>query len=391
MLPSLATALRTAGFRGDALHDRLGIRMPDDVGILNHTPMLERLRGDRSPVATLIRLFFLEAEESRRQVVRALSARVFTDCHRAKLLRVRGDRVQAALRLDAIGDQYFLSDRRFQRPVPGALGLGGRDPVYPPGADSLLLRDAVTFRDGAAVLDLCTGSGVQVVQQAGIAARLVAVDVNPRAVGLARANADLNGVERFEGRCGDLFSPVRRERFDVVIANPPFVTSPYAKGPSYHAGGATGDRVLRRVIAGLDGHLHPGGRAFAVTHLGLRRGTDVSDAARRWFAAFSGRALVVTVETGTAVDLAAAQALFAIRRGAAPYAAEIRRWLAYLRTHRIDRIAVLLVGAERAGKRHLEVVDGQPRILPLPLAPAPDVRIRTWLDGITATPAAPSA
>jgi len=380
MLPStLAPALRAAGFTPDGLQDRLGIRMPDDVGVLNFTPMLERLRADRSAAATLIRLFFLETDEPRHDVVRALSAHTYAGCCTARLLRARGDRLEATLRIDPIRDQHFLSDRRFRTPVPGALRVGGRDPIYPPSADSLLLRDAVVVPAGATLLDLCTGSGVQALQQADAASRLVAVDVNPRAVALARANAALNGIEHLEPRLGDLYAPVRGERFDVIIANPPFVTSPYAKGPSYHAGGATGDRILRRVLAGLDRHLQPGGRAFAVTHLGLRRGTEVADAARGWFARFSGRALILTLETGTAVDLAAAQALFAIRRGAAAYAAEMRRWLAYLRAHRIDRIAALLVGAERAGPRTLEVADGQQRILPLPLTPAPDVRIRTWL------------
>jgi len=42
---------------------------------------------------------------------------------------------------------------------------------------------------------------------------------------------------------------------------------------------------------------------------------------------------------------------------------------------------VLLIAAERSGTPSLEVADGQQRILPLPLSPASDVRIRTWLDG----------
>lgn len=362
------------------------MRMPDDVGVLNHTPMLERLHGDRSSAATLIRLFSLEADEPRRDVARALSTRLCEHLCRAGLLQRRGDRLRAALRIDPIGNQYFLADRRFRAPVPGALRLHGRDPVYPPGADSLLLRDAVVVPDGAAVLDLCTGSGVQALQRGATAARLVAVDVNPRAVALTRHNAALNGVDHLDVRLGDLFGPVRGERFDVIIANPPFVTSPYTTGPSYHAGGATGDRVVRRILAGLDRHLHPGGRAFAVTHLGVRRGHDVAEAAGAWFAGFPGRALVLTLETGTAVDLAAAQALFAVRRGTAAYAAEVRRWLAYLRAQRTDRIAVLLVAAERTGSPSVEVADGQQRVLPLPLSPAPDVRIRTWLDGPSAPP-----
>ena len=65
------------------------------------------------------------------------------------------------------------------------------------------------------VLDMGTGSGVGAVIAAAWARRVVAVDVNPMAVRCARINVLLNQVEnRVEVCLGDLFSPVRDQRFD---------------------------------------------------------------------------------------------------------------------------------------------------------------------------------
>ena len=101
--------------------------------------------------------------------------------------------------------------------------------------------------------------------------------------------------------------------------------------------------------------------------------------ASMWFRDFPGRALVLVVENGTPVDLAAAQALFALDRGLKAYAAEVRRWVQYLRRHRIEQVSALLIAAERGERRGVEVVDAQPRVLPIPLTPAPADRIKSWL------------
>ena len=375
----LSATLRAAGYTEPELHRLLGITVPDDVGLLNQAPALERLARDYSAAATLIRLFFLETAEPEQHVARVLARRGCADLVALGMLRRRSGKLQARVRIDAVGGQYFVADRRFQGADRAALRLPNGDAVYPASSDSLMLRDAVVVPGARHLLDLCTGSGIQALQLAGSTERVVAVDVNPRAAAAADFNARLNGVENVDVRVGDLYAPVRGERFDVIIANPPFVASPYANAPSYHSGGPRGDRILHRIIAGLGRHLREGGRAFAITHLALRGGEDVQSVASKWFRDFPGRALVLVVETGTPVDLAAAQALFALGRGLQAYAAEVRRWVEYLRRRRIERVSVLLIAAERGVQRSVEVVDAQPRVLPIPLVPAPVERIKKWL------------
>jgi len=376
-----ADCLRAAGYTADRLKDLLRIAYPDDVGPLNRAPTLERLRSDSSPAGTLIRLFFLETDQPVRAVDRALRGTGVDWLVRHALAGRHGTTVRPRVRVDPIGPHYCVADCRFRRFDPRALRLAGRDPVYPAGSDSVLLRETVVAGAARRVLDLCTGTGVQAFAVAAAAERAIAVDCNPRAGAVARFNAGLNDVPGLQVRVGDLYGPVRGERFDLILANPPFVSSPYARGPGYHAGGPTGDRVLRRIVAGWRRYLAPGGRGYAISHVGLRRGQTLEAVASGWFRGFPGRALVLHLETGSAVDLAAAQALFAIERGVSAYATEVRRWVDYLSRHRIERIAVVLIAAVQDAAGRLEVVDAHPRVLPLPLTPPPRQRVESWLAG----------
>jgi HemK-related putative methylase len=378
LLARLRQRLHAAGYGPVALRERLGVGVPDDVGLLNHAPACARLRTDRTAVAAAIRLFYLEQDEPEAALRTLLPAAEQTALIEAGLLAARAGRVRARLRLDAHGPLYLLADRRFRTPDRSALGLPRGDMVYPPGGDSALLADAVPARAGERVLDLCTGSGIQALAVAGRAAHVLAVDIGPRAAALARCNAALNGATNVEVRIGDLYAPMRTQRFDLILANPPFVPAP-RRGPAYHSGGPRGDRVLRRVVAGLGAHLRDGGRAVVVSHLALRRGETVAAAIGPWLQRSDLRALALVLETGTPVDLAAAQAVFALDDGFAAYAREVQRWVAYLGRHRIAQVALLLVAAQRVGRAELEVVQAPQRILPLPLSRPPRELIAEWL------------
>ena len=377
-LSRLGACLRAAGYGPAALRERLGVALPDDVGLLNHAPACERLRDDRSSAAAAIRLFYLETDEANAALRRVLPATEQSALVRAGLLSARVARTRARLRIDVYRTLYLLADRRLRTPDLAALRLPRGDMVYPPGSDSVLLADVVPERDGEMVLDLCTGSGIQALAVAPRARRVVAVDIGARAAAMASLNAMLNGAGAVEVRAGDLYAPVRGERFDLILANPPFVPAP-ARGPAYHSGGPRGDRVLRRVVAGLGAHLRDGGRALIVSHLAIRRGESVASALQPWRRGFEGRLLALVLETGTPVDLAAAQSLFALDDGFAAYGREVRTWVAYLQKHRIEQIALLLIAAERSATPGLDVVEAFQRTLPLPLSKPPGTLIAEWL------------
>ncbi len=379
-LAALRGALRDGGFSAEWLSQRLGISFPDDVGLLNRAPALERLREEGSGAGLLARLFYLEAAAPAIAVRRALGASAYRALVEARVLAQRGGKVAARMRVDAVGDLFILADRRFEATDLGALGLPPGDMVYPPGSDSIILASVVVPPERGRVLDLCTGSGVQGLRLAAPERAVVAVDIGRRAAAMALVNAELNAVSGFSVRRGDLFAPVAGERFDLIIANPPFVPAP-TRGPAYHSGGPLGDRVLQRVVGGLGAHLAPGGRAFAISHLALRQGETVADRVRPWARGFPGRVLALVLEYGSSVDLAAAQGLFALDRGFAAYAAEVRRWVAFLHRHRVERVAMLVLAAERRGRHRVDAVEALQRTFPLPLTRSPHEHVASWLDG----------
>jgi release factor glutamine methyltransferase len=130
---------------------------------------------------------------------------------------------------------------------------------------------------GGAALDLCTGSGCIAISMALARpdARVVATEISPQALALARENAAALGaaVGLLEG---DLFGPLAADdRFDVIVSNPPYVPSGEIPGLSREVrrepvialdGGADGLDVLRRIVSGAPSRLRPEGLLVVEMH-----------------------------------------------------------------------------------------------------------------------------
>jgi HemK-related putative methylase len=143
--------------------------------------------------------------------------------------------------------------------------------VIPSVSNPKLLRSGEFFAEhidsklvhrDASVLDMGTGSGVCAVFAARHAQRVVAIDINPEAVRCAVINTLLNDLDhKIEVRHGDLFAPLRGERFDLVLFNPPF----WRGAPRDHRDQAwRSSDVAERFAAGLAAHLNPGGAALVL-------------------------------------------------------------------------------------------------------------------------------
>lgn len=127
--------------------------------------------------------------------------------------------------------------------------------VRPPGVyraqeDTSLLRHVLRRRGrvtGRSVLDVGSGTGALGIEafRAG-AASLTSIDLSRRSVVASWLNSRLHGVPATVLR-GDLFAPVAPRRFDLVLANPPYVPADAPLPPRH--------RMARCWDAGPDGRL----------------------------------------------------------------------------------------------------------------------------------------
>ncbi|ASJ09932.1 16S rRNA methyltransferase [Thermococcus sp. P6] len=107
-----------------------------------------------------------------------------------------------------------------------------------------LLIENMVLKNGWRVLDLGCGYGAIGVVASRFVGSVVMTDVNRRALSVARKNLKINGVKNAEVRWGNLYEPVKGEKFDSIITNPPV-----------HAG----KDVLREIVINAPRHLNDGG------------------------------------------------------------------------------------------------------------------------------------
>ena len=133
----------------------------------------------------------------------------------------------------------------------------------------------------ADVLDLCTGSACLAILAAHAfpAARIDAVDLSPDALAVARHNvADYDLAARIRLVEGNLFAGLKSRRYDLIIANPPYVNAAamatlpaeYRREPELAlASGDDGLDLTRAILAGARRHLRPHG--LLVVEIGHNR------------------------------------------------------------------------------------------------------------------------
>jgi release factor glutamine methyltransferase len=140
------------------------------------------------------------------------------------------------------------------------------------------------------VLDLGTGSGAIAVSLAKDhgAMEIVAVDISPVALDLARVNAVRHGVaDRIRFLPGDLFAPLNAssETFDLIVSNPPYIRTGELSmlAPEIREweptialdGGVDGADTYRRIIG--EGHRYLTRGGSVVLEIGADMGRDVAD------------------------------------------------------------------------------------------------------------------
>jgi ribosomal protein L3 glutamine methyltransferase len=197
----------------------------------------------------------------------------------AKLLRSERERLESLIeaRVTTRKPAAYLLNRAYIRGVPFYVD---ERVIVPRSFIGELLMTAFVEDDGpiddpdevTQVLDLCTGGGSLAILAAFVFenAAIDAVDLSPGALEVARRNVGEHGLEdRIKLIAGDLFTPLKGKRYDVILANPPYVDAAamaafppeYAAEPRMaHAGGEDGLDIVRKILDEAPEHLTPGGR-----------------------------------------------------------------------------------------------------------------------------------
>ncbi|MEF8766990.1 MAG: 50S ribosomal protein L3 N(5)-glutamine methyltransferase [Candidatus Accumulibacter phosphatis] len=200
-----------------------------------------------------------------------------TSDERAAVLRVIDRRIRERLPVAYLTNEAWLGEYRF---------YVDQRVIVPRSFIAELLREQLTpWIDDAhavtAVLDLCTGSACLAILAAHAfpAARIDAVDISPEALAVARRNVDdYDLAAQIRLVEGDLFAGLRSKRYDLIIANPPYVNAAsmatlpeeYRREPELAlASGPDGLDLTRAILAGARQHLRPNG--LLVVEIGHNR------------------------------------------------------------------------------------------------------------------------
>jgi SAM-dependent methyltransferase len=249
---ALGATLRAIGLdeRFVAKIARVGERLDDPLRAPMRTWHARRLP---EPAAVAARLFLLHDPVTQSEAERTLGD--LGPLRAGGLLEGAGDSVTSRAHLALAGGLLIFGDR-----------AASGEAVPPLNAvTAVLARAALPRTPVDCVLDLGCGAGALALALARAARRVIATDVNSRALSWARFNARLNTTPGIDFRLGHLFEPVQDQRFDLVVSQPPFVARRAGTDACAFAhGGDRGDELALQAVAGAASRLSPGGRALVL-------------------------------------------------------------------------------------------------------------------------------
>ena len=134
--------------------------------------------------------------------------------------------------------------------------------LIPRPETEILVENAVEIlkdkKEEIKVLEIGTGSGIISVMLALLIPniKIIAVDINEKALELAKQNAIKHGVEnRIDFRLSNLYENVNENDIFIFISNPPYIANDYKLPPNVKYepsnalfGGVIGDELLKDII-----------------------------------------------------------------------------------------------------------------------------------------------
>ena len=371
--PELAAAFRAIDYRFEAVVGLIGAEAHAALGRNSTVPATRALAGREDPLATLTRLWLLQQPVPRTPLEQALPGMV-EPLLAAGILTADADEVRALVDLRPYatddGDYWVAADLTpnldtLVRPIRP-------DHVLGVSAASGSLAQLTLRRPVRRALDLGTGCGVQSLHLAGHADEVVATDLNPRAIELARITFALNQTA-VDLRLGDLYQPVAGERFDLIAANPPYVMSPPSDARlTYREGSAPGDALVERVVVEGAAHLAEGGVLQVLGSWAHVGGQDWTDRVSGWLAVTGCDAHVVQREVLDPYAYIEVWLADAGLTGSPAYAERYAAWCDYFDRLGIEAVGLGWLTLRRTGRTPSVRIEDWPHPVEQPIAPALD-------------------
>ena len=294
-------------------------------------PLYVRMLPPGEPFSALVELFLLGLPVPRAEAERALAALPLERLADAGVLELEGDTVVGAVELVPVRHLLVASDPSQEHRMPDQA-----DFVAGPTPPTTVLANLTVRRPVDAALDLGTGSGIQALLAAEHSGRVVATDLNERALRYAEFNAALNGIDNVTFRSGSLFEPVQRETFDLIVANPPYLISPETDY-LFRDSGLPGDSFCEALVREVGGYLNEGGHAQLLAEWAHAADEPWDAPLRRWVAGSGCDALLLHYVSRDPLRHAA-EWNDRLRSDPRAYAAALDRWVEYCRGLGIERI-----------------------------------------------------
>jgi len=134
--------------------------------------------------------------------------------------------------------------------------------IYPPDEDSYFLIDCLKKEIGnrriKTALEIGTGSGIVSFSIASFVDKILAVDINPKAIEFAREKAVLKGLKNIEFKVSNLFENVSG-KFDLIFFNPPYLPG---RGDLSCTGRKKGQEIIEKFLSKVCDYLNKGGEVI---------------------------------------------------------------------------------------------------------------------------------
>jgi len=350
----LRRLLQSVGFNEAGVCAAIDIKSLAGISGENIPLLLLRIQ-QATPLNTLIRLFLIGVPCNAAAVQQAIQPMDLETWETAGLIKKGETGMMPAVKLLPFKNIVLTFD------LPDILLGDLRDQyVMGIGRSTLTLMNLTIRQHSKATLDLGAGCGTHALLAAAHSDKVVALDLNQRAVRFANFNARLNNLSHVECVSGDLFTPVQDRSFDLVLSNPPFVISPESRY-IYRDGGMSGDQLTRKIASQVPRYLNEGGYCQILCNWAELGDKDWHERLRGWFVDSGCDVWVMRSESLDAATYASTWIQHTEKAENETYSRRFADWLAYYESLGITSMgAGLITMRKTSGARNWFRADEAP-------------------------------